>query len=225
MRNDTLNPTAEVYTALDSAYQFFNARLFEGQLPGCLLTLTRRKGANGYFWADQAKKGDLVADEIALNPHTMNRDPRAVLATLLHEMVHLQQQHFGKPGKDGYHNQQWVDMMEAVGLKAVSIDQPGKCTGKKVTTEIIPDGEADIAFDDFLKRPEAVGMGWFMVTPAPAAKKLDLSKTPHECPECGAKAWGKLGIKLYCGNHDEHAGGDDVRMEPDPEYVDYPEDR
>jgi hypothetical protein len=220
MRNDILNPTHEVYTALDSAYQFFNARLFEGELPGCLITLTRKKGAHGYFWAGQAKKGDLVADEIALNPHTMSRDPKEVLSTLIHEMVHLRQQHFGKPSKDGYHNREWVRMMEEVGLEAVSQDND-KGTGKKVTHRITPDGEADIALDDFLARPEAAGMGWFLMAPARAAKKLDLSKTPHVCPECGAKAWAKLGTRLFCGNHVEHTGADDVEMEPDPDFVAY----
>lgn len=213
MRNDYQNPTAEVYTALIEAYDFFNQRLFENTLPGCLITLTRKRGAHGYFWSEQAKKGDLVFDEIALNPQTMNREPKVVLSTLIHEMVHLQQQHFGKPGKDGYHNKQWVEMMAKIGLKAVSLDNDNG-TGKKVTHEIVPDGEADIALDDFLKKPVAHGMGWFLATPAPAAKKLDLSKTPHVCPECEAKAWAKLGLGIICRDCDE-------TMEPDPEFVAY----
>lgn len=223
MRN-TFNPTADVYVALDSAFQFFNDRLFEGRLPGVLITLTRKRNANGYFWAEQARKDDQTADEIALNPHTMSRSPKDVLGTLIHEMTHLEQQHFGKPGKDGYHNRQWVGLMERVGLKPISHDND-QGTGKKVTHEIIADHEADVAIDDFLKRDEAKGMGWFMIAPATKEKKLDLSKTPHICPECEAKAWAKLGTKLFCGNHEAHEHGDDVEMEADPAFVEQAQER
>lgn len=47
-------PTVQAYAELQSAYDFFNAALFEGQLPPCLMTL-QRKGANvrGYFSAER----------------------------------------------------------------------------------------------------------------------------------------------------------------------------
>lgn len=218
MRNALPTPTADVYVALDSAFCLFNERLFEGRLPGVLITLTRKRGANGYFWGEQARKGQEIADEIALNPHTMSRSPKDVLGTLVHEMTHLEQHHYGKPGKDGYHNREWTGLMERVGLKPIAHDNDHG-TGKKVTHEIIPDHEADVAIDDFLKRDEAKGMGWFMVAPVAKPKKFDLSKTPHLCEACGAKAWAKLGTTLYCGNVTEHHDREEALMLPDDDYA------
>ena len=43
------NPTHRTYTSLDAAYDHFNRELFGGQLPPCLITMQRHKGAYGYF--------------------------------------------------------------------------------------------------------------------------------------------------------------------------------
>jgi hypothetical protein len=36
------NPTAKTYAALNRAFDFFNDRLFGGELPPCLVTLQRK---------------------------------------------------------------------------------------------------------------------------------------------------------------------------------------
>ena len=52
------------------AYDFFNARLFGGRLPRCLITMQRQKKAYGYFAGGRfgTVDGAEVTDEIALNP-------------------------------------------------------------------------------------------------------------------------------------------------------------
>ncbi len=47
------------------------------------------------------------------------------MQTLVHEMCHLWQFHFGKPGRARYHNQEWADKMESIGLMPSSTGQPG----------------------------------------------------------------------------------------------------
>ena len=42
----TPNPTSKTYTSLDDAFAFFNARLFAGRLPACLITMQRSKSAS-----------------------------------------------------------------------------------------------------------------------------------------------------------------------------------
>jgi hypothetical protein len=113
------NPTQRTYKTLDDAYRFFNDRLFEGKLPACLITMQRTANAYGYFAGGRfgSVDGKEVTDEIALNPsHFRSRTTEQSLSTLVHEMVHLQQHHFGKPGRAGYHNKQWSQMMRDVGL-------------------------------------------------------------------------------------------------------------
>ena len=43
------DPTVLAYGHLVVAYKFFNERLFGGALPGCLITMQRKKGARGFF--------------------------------------------------------------------------------------------------------------------------------------------------------------------------------
>ena len=114
-----MKPTKDIYDQLDRAYNYFNQTLFNQKLPPCILLLHRKRNAYGYFWGNtwQEREGQSVTDEIALNPETFkSRSLEKVLSTLVHEMCHLQQHHFGKPSPYGYHNKEWAQMMEAVGL-------------------------------------------------------------------------------------------------------------
>src|ERR1700679_2307104 len=95
------------YTSLDAAYSHFNRELFGGRLPPCLITMQRHKGAYGYFSGERFASLDdprEITDEIALNPaHFASRTTASTLSTLVHEMVHLWQHHFGTPSRVGYH--------------------------------------------------------------------------------------------------------------------------
>lgn len=44
----TVQATRELYEELQQAYDFFNKELFAGQLPGCFLTLQRKKDTEPY---------------------------------------------------------------------------------------------------------------------------------------------------------------------------------
>lgn len=129
---ETVNPTPEVYRELQQAYDHFNHELFEGKLPGCLFTLQREKNTQGYFsprrFADRTGK---ISDEIAMNPTYFALVPLVqTMQTVVHEMVHQWQAHFGKPGRGRYHNAEWADRMESVGLIPSSTGRPnGQRTG------------------------------------------------------------------------------------------------
>src|SRR6266496_5400 len=130
------NPTTQTYTSLTAAYDFFNKELFRGALPPCLITMQRHKGAYGYFSRERfANTTDPteVTDEIALNPiYFATRKPHEVLGTLVHEMVHLWQHHYGKPPRKGYHDKQWAAKMHEVGLlPSATGEEGGKKTGQQ----------------------------------------------------------------------------------------------
>jgi len=44
-----LDPTRQNYAELQTAYEHFNAALFAGKLPSCLITLQREKRTCGYI--------------------------------------------------------------------------------------------------------------------------------------------------------------------------------
>lgn len=59
----------------------------------------------------------------------------------LHEMCHLWQAHFGKPGRGCYHNDEWAQKMEAVGLMPSSTGRPGgRRVGDRIADYMLPGG-------------------------------------------------------------------------------------
>lgn len=202
------NISARTYEVLHAAFDHFNGELFDGSLPPAILVLHRKRGANGYFHDGQwrlrgeAEDGEGGLPEIALNPQTMGRSAREVLATLAHEMAHHWDALFGKVPASG-HGPTWAAKMDEIGLTPTSTGQPGgKRTGRKVTHMIVDDGPFDRACAEFLTaNPDAVGI--FAITAPKAEKKKDLSKVKFTCPCCNANAWAKHTTRIVCGECDE----------------------
>jgi len=136
-------PTKQNYDELSHAYDFFNRRLFGGELPGCLFTLQRKSRSMGYFSFERfVNRDDTKSDEIALNPeYFATRPVEDVLSTLVHEQVHQWQRRFGTPPRRGYHDQEFAAKMEAIGLMPSNTGTPGgKTTGEKMSHYIMADG-------------------------------------------------------------------------------------
>ena len=147
-------PTPETYDELQRAYDFFNEKLFSNELPPCLITLQREKRTYGYcsFKRFVGRESGYTVDEIAMNPVYFSiRTIKATLSTLVHEMVHQWQFHFGEPGRRGYHNKQWAARMERVGLMPSDTGEPGgRKVGQSMTHYIIAGGPFDMACDELL---------------------------------------------------------------------------
>lgn len=216
-----MSHTARQYTTFQDAYDHFNATLWDGKLPPCLITLQRKANSRGCFRGNGfvARSGDRVTDEIALNPDTFaERTDREILSTLAHEMAHLWQHHHGQPSRS-HHNQQWAAEMERIGLMPTATGAPGgKRTGQRVTHYIIDGAAFDAAAAVFLAGRAAVdwasnGNG----AKSKAAKASARSKTKFTCPECHQNAWAKPDANLDCGNVGKHASGQPEVMSPGPE--------
>lgn len=199
-------PTLEIHTGFDYAYEHFNRGLFEGTLPNCVITLQRKRRAYGYFanksWVDATD--EIVTDEIALNPdHFKTRPLNKVLSTLVHEMVHLQQAHFGKPGKNGYHNKQFASLMDRIGLTTVGRDK--KSIGRRISHVIVPAGPFDQVCTELIE--SGFSLSWLTNNQTdnlenpddPAASRKRASKTKFTCPQCPQNAWAKHDSRLMCG--------------------------
>ena len=136
-------PTLTMYTFIQNAYDFFNDRLFGKQLPDCMFTFQREKSVMGYFASDRwAGENNITVHEIALNPsYFITHRPVELMQTLVHEMCHLWQHEFGTPSQRTYHNKEWADKMESIGLMPSSTGQPGgKRTGQKMSDYPIKNG-------------------------------------------------------------------------------------
>ena len=189
--------TKEQYSLLDSLYDFYNKELFNGQLNDCMITTSRKKSAYGFFAPETWKKkseNDLCLHEISLNPDFLDREDEKWQGTLVHEMVHLWQKDFGKPSRNAYHNREWADKMESIGLMPSNTGEPGgKKTGQRITHYIIPDGLFMKAFNLLSEK----NINYFSLPMLRGLIKATKAKTKYICP-CGNKAWGKPELKIVC---------------------------
>ncbi len=207
-----IKPTKETYDRLQQAYEHFNKALFGGTLPNALITLQRRKSTYGYFSGGRFRHDDgRPADEIALNPAAFRERPvKDVLATLVHEMVHLWQHHEGEPGRGRYHNREWAEKMKTVGLQPTdNAGGDGKETGEGVGHLIVPAGPFDQAADRLLAKDFVIA---WKEAPAPlkpstgdgAAEPETVQKSGkrvrYRCPDCDLKAWAKHDARLMCAD-------------------------
>lgn len=143
-RYTPIKPTQQTYEELQVTYDHFNEALFDGSLPPCLITLQRKKKTYGYFSAERfVHANGTRTDEIAMNPaYFAVYPPEEIMQTLVHEMAHLWQYHFGKPGRRGYHNKEWADKMESIGLMPSSTGKPGGArTGDSMADYAIEGGQ------------------------------------------------------------------------------------
>ena len=168
-------PTRQVYEPLQRAFDYFNGQLFDGRIPRCLLTI-QRNGARVYGYYSPHRfvgRAAQTCDEIAMNPMYFSARPKTeVLATMVHEMVHAWQQHFGKPGRGRYHNAEWAAKMKSVGLYPSSTGVPGGAeTGDSMSHYIVAGGRYGAAvhapaLDDLvLEWSEDVGAQRTVVAP------------------------------------------------------------
>jgi predicted SprT family Zn-dependent metalloprotease len=148
-----MNPTQQIYKELQQLFDHFNDRLFNNELPPCLLTLQRHKNTYGYFSKNRfTNTHKEYVSEIALNPEYFSTIPIVEVAqTVVHEMVHFLQFLKGKPGRGRYHNKEWANMMKEVGLMPSSTGKPGgKETGDRMADYPIEGGLFLKAFDELM---------------------------------------------------------------------------
>lgn len=197
-----LDPTTETYRHFRHAYNFFNRALFANTLPPCLITVQRHRGAYGFFSGRRFESFDRVrvTDEIALNPeHFAARDDKDVLSTLVHEMAHLWQAHYGTPSRGGYHNREWAKKMIELGLMPSDTGKPGgHQTGQRMTHLIEPGGAFDKAADELMAKGFVVAFVDRNVRSQSATGiQKKLSKSHYRCA-CGQNAWAKPGAEFDC---------------------------
>jgi predicted SprT family Zn-dependent metalloprotease len=218
-------PTVQAYHEMQLAYEFFNRELFGARLPPCLITFQRKGSATLGYYAPKryATAAGTTTDEIALNPrHFKSRSLSSVMATLVHEMVHLWQHHFGHPSRSNYHNKEWASEMLRVGLHPSCTGAPGgRMTGQQMHHYVVTGGR----FDGALTKLRAMlpGITWLDASGAEVLPKglrgfeplepsgLSGRRTVYLCPGCKDRAEGKSSLCLICGKCDLEMNRDSLR--------------
>ena len=193
--------TSKQFTTLESLFDYYNKELFDGKLNDCLINMSRKKNTHGFFnpksWQN-TKKEERDIHEISLNPYGFERNDIEWQSTLVHEMVHLWQHDFGNPSRSNYHNKEWANKMEEIGLIPSSTGKEGgKKTGQGMTHYVDPNGKFIKAFNglkdkeiNYKPLPDMSGI---------KAKSADRSKIKYSC-SCGNNVWGKPGLFITCND-------------------------
>jgi len=195
------------YMDLSIAYGFLNKRLFSGELPDCHLTLSVKANSYGYFRTNsyQNKQNETVTrHEIALNPCYFSRDDKAVLSTLVHEMLHLWQHVGGNDSAKVYHNAEFCAKMLVFGLQCIDSKTGQAITaGQNCTQNVINNGLFDRVAEQLIETGWKVN--WQRVDDLTSQKQgkggkgKDKSKVKFQCPQCSQAAWGKSSLNILCG--------------------------
>lgn len=221
-------PTEEQFQAFNNIFTYMNAELFENTLPHCLLNFSRDSlKVAGFFAKKRWFKNKEYIHEISLNPKNLILlEPIDVVQTIVHEMVHLWQYEFGTPSKRTYHNSEWAEKMESIGLMPSNTGKPGgKKTGEKMDDYIVPGGMFEKAYDSM---PGNYSIPWKCIEALSHVKSLHLegekinelnmikenlpeimkseiketsnkNKIKYSCTLCGVNVWGKAGLNIICG--------------------------
>jgi hypothetical protein len=126
-----------------------------------------------------------------------------VASTLVHEMVHLWQQEFGRPSRTGYHNAEWAAKMDEVGLTPTSTGAPGGArVGQAVTHFIATGGRFAEAF---AAMPSKFLLPWSCeeLEDGQGKKPASRNKVKYTCTGCATNVWGKPGLAVVCGDCEE----------------------
>ncbi|MEM6359656.1 MAG: SprT-like domain-containing protein [Bacteroidota bacterium] len=228
-----MHPTTAQFEAFEDAYEYFNERLFDNELPPVILNLSRKSKAMGFVapfrWRkteDEAGKGTI--HELSLNPEILSMSLVDVYSTLVHEQCHIWQYTHGKPSRNGYHNKEWASQMLWVGLIPSHTGKiGGRMTGQNMSDYPEEGGKflkALKEMPDIYKLPFTSVEGDFRKSRSTLTgglagiPMLNIgggspmgSETPPKPKTsknkyscpCGNNVWGKLELNIICGDCEE----------------------
>lgn len=213
-----INPSVDQSESMTAVFDYLNKNLFDEELLRPMIVFNRNpKVVGGYYAPSKWYSPDdsTGVDEIAINANSMVQgDEIELMQVLVHEMVHQWQQHYGKPGRGGYHNREWADKCLSIGLKPMNVDAPESETGDKINTVLIKGGKAMLVLANM---PEEIAIAFYAEIignpdpgkdgddgkerpsdPTPVPKPKSGSRTKYTCNMCGTNLWGKAGVRISC---------------------------
>lgn len=188
------------YQILQEIYDYYNNCFFDNKLPEIVFTIDYRKSQTvlGYFHSEKLKQGDKRISIISLNPDRFDRENIEIIATLVHEMVHVWQ-HYCSPKKarGGYHDKIWAGKMESIGLfPSNDGTETGKKTGRVMHHYIVRHGLFEQKTDAFIRMHNNI----FLFSGIVQMKEKIASnrnKVKYTCL-CGNNIWGKPNLDIKC---------------------------
>jgi hypothetical protein len=201
------NSTSIQYVALEKVANYFNARLFHSRLTGTIYSQSRYLRVMGCFLPYGWKNENTVTAEITINPYVVEISEKELCQTIVHEQAHLFQHLYGTPGRRGYHNEEFAEIMEALGLACSDTGQVGgKRTGDHMLEYAM---EGGLFLQVFNELPTDFLLPFFPIshpftsedppTMTPQKPSYGKDKIKYQCPKCRIAVWGKPSLYIVCG--------------------------
>lgn len=185
----------ETINRLEELFDQLNVELFDGELERPILTVQADTTAGAYGWCTTQKiwKGDQEEYyEINICAEHLNRSIKEICATLIHEMVHLDNLYKGISDTSAggrYHNKKFKETAEAHGL-VIDRDPRYGWTKTSLNDDTAAWIEQNVNAEKFgLARAKKLGR-------AAGTKKTKYNY--YVCPCCGTKFYSIYEISATC---------------------------
>lgn len=195
---------------LEKMFRALNDRYFEGQLEEPIITIQSTPHTYGHVTVGKAwRKGDDNRHELNIGAGTLDRPIENIVATLLHEMVHLWNicegiQDCSRGGQ--YHNKRFRDAATNRDL-AISYDKRIGWSITEPTPElcdfIIEQEWTDIDMSriEWSFTPRGKGTGnTTNGTDTPVSTGRTSSTRKYSCPCCGQSVRATKSVNILCGD-------------------------
>ena len=189
---DTINYISEMY-------DFFNERLFNGELIKPVLTISPDEKNKAYGWITRDKlwkenENDEGMYEINLSAQFLNRSISETASTLIHEMCHqwAKVNDFKDTARSGsFHNKLFRQIAEGHGLNAEYVH------GRGWTATSLSEATAKL-LDAFMEGnpPKLV----YRDMPIKVKRVRDVSIRKYVCPDCEVSVRATKAVNVVCGD-------------------------
>ena len=189
---DTINYISEMY-------DFFNEKLFKGELIKPVLTINPDEKNKAYGWITRDKlwkkdKNDEGMYEINLSAQFLNRPISEIASTLIHEMCHqwARVNNFQDTARSGsFHNKLFKEIAEDHGLNAEYI------YGRGWTATSLNERATQL-LNNFVERyPQTL---IYREMPIKVKRVRDVSIRKYVCPDCEASVRAGKAVNVVCGD-------------------------
>lgn len=189
---DTINYISEMY-------DFFNEKLFNGELIKPVITISPDEKNKAYGWITRDRlwkkdENDGGMYEMNLSAQFLNRSIFETASTLIHEMCHqyARVNDFQDTARSGsFHNKLFRKIAEDHGLKAEYVHGRGwTATSLNAGTEKLLSGFVE-------KYPQTL---IYREMPIKVKRVRDVSIRKYVCPDCEASVRATKAVNVVCGD-------------------------
>ncbi len=184
---------------ISAMYDFFNEKLFNGELIKPVLTINPDEKNKAYGWITRDKlwkkdKNDEGMYEINLSAQFLNRPISEIASTLIHEMCHqwARVNNFQDTARSGsFHNKLFKEIAEDHGLNAEYVH------GRGWTATSLNEATAKL-LDIFMEGnpPKLV----YREMPIKVKRVRDVSIRKYVCPDCEVSVRATKAVNVVCGD-------------------------